>query len=186
MKLKNKNKRAATSQKALRLFLFRAIGLLILWWVGYELLLRPYGEPDDTLTQLAAWGGKVLLGLFSLPTSLGEVHGEVSLFYKGNPLIGIARNCNGLAVMALFSGFLIAFPVAIRQKYIPLLLGNLLILLANFIRVAALAAIYLNYPSYLDFNHKYTFTLLMYALVFGMWYFWLKRVDEKKQAALHA
>lgn len=186
MELKNKNKRAVTNQKALRLFLFRAGGLLLLWWVGYELLLRPYGQPDETLTYLAAWGGKILLQLFTLKVSIAKAAGEISLFFQGNPLIGIARNCNGLAVMALFSGFLIAFPVAAKQKYLPLLLGNLTILLANFIRVAALAAIYLYYPSYLDFNHKYTFTLLMYGLVFGMWYFWLKQVDQKKQTIVHA
>jgi hypothetical protein len=32
-----------------------------------------------------------------------------------------------------------------------------------------------HYPQYLDFNHLYTFTILVYAIIFILWYIWAKK-----------
>jgi hypothetical protein len=43
------------------------------------------------------------------------------------------------------------------------------------LRVAGLALNVLYNASSVDFNHKYTFTILVYAAIFGMWMLWVKR-----------
>ena len=58
-----------------------------------------------------------------------------------------------------------------RLWYIPL--GLALIHLSNLIRIASLVLILLYSPESLAFNHDYTFTIFVYAVIFALWYGWV-------------
>jgi hypothetical protein len=47
--------------------------------------------------------------------------------------------------------------------------------------VAALAIIVDINPEWLDFNHDYTFTILVYAAVFALWYLWIEKFSPLKR-----
>lgn len=103
----------------------------------------------------------------------------------GSNGVWVGSNCNAIPLFSLFSVFIFAYPGHQKNKlwYIPL--GIILIHLLNIIRVVALAFIANYAPNYLDFNHTYTFTFLVYAFIFGTWVFWINKfsaLNNEKQA----
>ena len=61
-------------------------------------------------------------------------------------------------------------PLLRKAWFIPA--GIALLHFANVVRVIVLARIQATSPEWLEFNHDYTFTVLIYGLVFALWYLW--------------
>ena len=52
-----------------------------------------------------------------------------------------------------------------------------MIYLVNLARVVVLALNHIYSNSSFDFNHKYTYTLITYAAIFGLWMIWANRLS---------
>lgn len=169
-----------TSKKLSR-FLIKALLLYLAWFFLYEGWLKALGFPDQALTKLTAEAG--LQGLQWLGYSAEVMHaGSMStIFLDGSHLLGIAHECNALILFVLFAGFITAFPGRWLHKLAYISLGAVLIWLLNIWRVLMLLLIQIHYPAALDFNHKYTFTILVYGAIFGLWMVWVKRVAPGEQ-----
>jgi len=50
----------------------------------------------------------------------------------------------------------------------------------NVLRIVALAIIETYSYEWTEFNHTYTFTLLMYVFIFGLWLFWINKFSGIK------
>jgi exosortase/archaeosortase family protein len=84
--------------------------------------------------------------------------------------------CNGIILFALFSSFIIAFPGPLKSKIWFIPSGIIIIYLANVLRVVLLAIIQLYVSrSTLEFHHTYTFTYMVYSLIFFMWWIWVNQ-----------
>lgn len=158
-----------------RNFLLIAGGLLLGWLICYEGYLKHLGQPDAFLTFSTAQAGQQMLSSlgYNVSTDLTEEGVELSL--QNIPLLEIADNCNGLAVFALFSGFVAAFPGLWKNKIWFIPAGIIILFFANVLRVALLTLIQIHHPKWLYFNHKYTFTIIIYAVVFGLWMLWVHK-----------
>ena len=99
---------------------------------------------------------------------------------EGTSGVSIGSPCNALDLMALFMGILYVLPGKTKEKIIYSLIGIVLIHLLNLIRVIILILIIKIHPSWLEFNHNYTFTLIMYTLIFLTWVNWMKRQKKYK------
>lgn len=164
-----------TSKKLTR-FLIKALLLYLAWFFLYESWLKESGVPDKFLTQLTAKAG--LQGMQWLGYSSAEVyHGNhMSQIYLDDArLLGIAHECNALILFVMFAGFIVAFPGRWIHKLAYIAAGTAFIWLLNCWRVLMLLLIQVHYPAALDFNHKYTFTLLVYGFIFGLWMLWVKK-----------
>jgi len=159
------------------LFLLKAIGLYLLWLFLYDRWLHPQGNADLFVIDQIVWLAGSLLELmgFELSGANPLLGGLRTIGIGGSDGVWIGDLCNGLTLFGLFTGFVLAFPGPWKTKlwYIPL--GILLIHLANVVRVMALVVVERFYPESLDFNHTYTFTILVYSLVFLLWYTWAKK-----------
>lgn len=150
-------------------------GLLLLGWiVMYEAILKPIGQPDDALTSAVAHTGKSLLNVFGIHVEVVRAAENVKIWYQGHEVLWIANNCNGLAVLCLFAGFISIFPGKAMYKLWFIPLGIALLFMLNAFRVALLIIIQIHYPEWLDFNHTYTFSILIYSFVFLFWVCWVK------------
>jgi exosortase family protein XrtF len=156
-------------------FLIKALLLYLAWFFLYESWLKPLGVPDKALTQLTADAGAA--GLQWLGYGAVAMHGVTKsvVFVEGAPLLGIAHECNALILFVMFAGFVVAFPGRWVHKAAYICLGAVLIWLLNCWRVLMLLLIQIHYPAALDFNHKYTFSLLVYSFIFGLWMLWVKK-----------
>jgi exosortase family protein XrtF len=91
----------------------------------------------------------------------------------------IGDNCNGIALFALFTGFIIAYPGNWKKKLVYIPVGILLIQCLNIIRIVSLAILDTRSRAWTEINHTYTFTIIIYGFIFFLWMFWTNKVSDK-------
>ena len=157
-------------------FRFFAVAFLAYagWSVAYEQVLKPRTMLDEMVidhmvrTTEAAFdvvGWPV--GTYPQPTTHRNRVGVA-----GHAGVQIGEPCDGVELFALFALFIFAFPGPWLKKMWFIPLGILVLHGANIGRVVVLARIQATSPGWLEFNHDYTFTVLIYGLVFALWYLW--------------
>lgn len=173
--------------KPLTRFLIKAAILYLGWHFLWYQWIEPDGRVNHYLTYNTAWISKLALNAFSSHEfSLTPFEKQNTYLFKdGVPVVLIEHGCNGLILMVLFAAFVLAFPGPWRKKlwYIPA--GILAIYLINSLRVIGLAVNYMISQSSFEFNHKYTFTILVYGAIFYFWMIWVNRfsgINVKKAA----
>ena len=90
-------------------------------------------------------------------------------------MVYVGPACNGMILMAIFTGFVIAYPGPVLKKLLFIPLGIFIINMINVFRVAALTLNALYRAHTLELNHKYTFSIIVYASIFYLWMIWVKR-----------
>ena len=157
---------------------FRFFGLAFLayvvWSVTYEQVLKPRTTLDEVVIEhMVSWTEDVFeaigwpVGTYPQPATHRDRVGVA-----GHAGVQIGAPCDGVALFALFATFILAFPGPLLRKLWFIPAGIALLHLANIIRVIVLARIQATSPEWLEFNHDYTFTVLIYGLVFALWYLW--------------
>lgn len=152
-------------------FIIKGLIVYLIWFFVYENWLMNKGVIDEIIIDHIVLVAKEILDLLGFETFIYE-H---VIGIQGSHGVFIGTPCNGIELMALFMGFILVFPGSWKTKswYIPL--GLLIIHILNLIRVVSLTVMAKFYPEYLDFNHKYTFTITLYAIVFYGWILWVKQ-----------
>lgn len=166
--------------QSVRHFLVKALLLLSGWLAVYHLLLKPFRLPDKYLTNIVIDGTVYLLQLLGF-----DAVSKGQWVYIDNEFsVGIADQCNGLELMALFIGFLFAIGGTVKSKLLYMLNGTMLIFALNVLRCAGLAYMtHINAPL-IDFAHHYAFKLVIYAVIFLMWHLYSQK--EKKYLSVAA
>jgi exosortase family protein XrtF len=158
-------------------FLLLAASLYGAWYLLYAFLIHPWGRLDHAvIDSLIAVAGVILriLGYTLIPEPVNADHIR-TIGVEGGHLLWIGDPCNGVSLFAVFMIFLLAYGGPWRHKAWFGLLGILTIHVVNALRVAALCIIVsINYE-WLNFNHDYTFYVIVYGWVFLLWYIWVKR-----------
>jgi len=156
------------------LFLLKALGLYVAWYIIYEIWLHPTEIMDSWIIKSTLQVSLFFLHLMGYHT-FSPYFKEIGI--DGTSGLYMGDNCDSIDLFALFAGFIIAFPGAWKKKlwYIPV--GIILIFLCNVLRVVVLSIIQKKFSTgALEFNHTYTFTILVYLFIFGLWLFWIKKM----------
>ena len=166
-------------QNPLSRFLITAFLLFIAWFVGYELIIHPWGVLDNAvIDNLSFMGNSILDAMgYDMHPEYEQDKGYRTVIIDGSHGIWIGDPCNGLELFALFTGFIIAFPGLLKKKLIFVPIGLVAIHLMNLVRVISLAILALKAPDTFQFNHTYTFTMLVYGFVFLLWYIWAVKLS---------
>lgn len=163
-------------------FVVKAILLYIGWFLLYELWLHPQGKIDrlmiDNLTSASAQILK-LLGYILIPFP-AESETIRTIGIDGTHGLWIGDPCNGLTIFALFTGFIISFPGKLKDKLWFIPLGLISIHILNILRIVALCILLKYDATSLEFNHTYTFTLIVYSYVFLLWIIWINKFSIKE------
>ena len=110
-----------------------------------------------------------------------------SVFTGGDRLIGIdgsgglwvGDSCNGIVLFALFTGFIVSYKGNWKYKLIYIILGILTIEFLNSLRLVFLAILDTHNRAWTEFNHTYTFTIIIYAYIFLLWILWVNKFSKK-------
>lgn len=144
-------------------------------------------HPDQTVELLMidniTWISESILSLLGyglIPTVFLDDNIR-TLGIDGSHGVFIADSCAGLPLLALFAGFILAYPGPISKKLWYLPLGLLTVYLINIVRIVALCMLAYHSPELLDFNHHYTFTLIVYAYIFLLWVIWVNKFGAVTQ-----
>ena len=170
-------------QRRIAVFVVKAVGLYLLWFVLYDMYLAPSGRLDAWLNQRVAEDGITLLELFGYSGSTVPGIDQTIMCIDNREILGVGNPCNGLELFVLFTGFILCFPGNAKMKawFIPA--GILVIHFVNVIRAAVLVLIQKYAPEHLDFNHHYTFTIVVYAIIFLLWMIWTNRFSTPVKPA---
>ncbi|MDQ3100487.1 MAG: archaeosortase/exosortase family protein [Bacteroidota bacterium] len=161
-----------------RFFLLAAV-LYVGWYLFYEFLLHPDGRIDrlliDSLIGISGW----MLQLAGHELIPEPANAEMirTIGVQGGHLLWIGDPCNGLGVFAVFLIFLAAYAGPLKHKLWFGMLGVITIHLINALRIAILCHIVTIDYELLNFNHDYTFHVVVYGWVFLLWYIWVKKMS---------
>ncbi len=160
------------NKSALR-FIFSALSIYLSWYLIYQFVLIPDGRLDTWLTTITTEASAKLLNIFGAKTVIFYNTDKCFLFINGARGLGVAHNCNGLILFVLFSVFVLLFPGRIKDKLWFIPAGILSIFILNILRIIYLGYINIHYPHLVEFNHKYTFTVIVYGFIFILWMIWV-------------
>lgn len=170
-------KKLTPEDKFISSFILKGVGLYLLWFMLYDNWLLKDGFVDHFLiNHLVSSTASILkmLGytvfMYADAVGIDGTHGV---------LIGVP--CNGLSLFALFAGFIIIFPGKVEYKLFYIPIGILIIHVINILRLVGLALVVQYKPKSLEFNHKYTFTIIVYAVIFIMWIIWVNKFATKNK-----
>ncbi|MDP4587315.1 MAG: exosortase family protein XrtF [Flavobacteriales bacterium] len=162
-------------------FLIIGSAAYISWIVLYKFYLEEHTFLDEWVIDRivrSAEGLMSFLGFDLIEFNDGTFKNHLGVL--GSKGVTIGAPCNGIVLFALFIVFILAFPGKWRNKLWFLPLGVVAIHYVNTLRVIALALIVVDHPEWLAFNHDYTFTILVYAFVFLLWYIWVNTFSPMK------
>lgn len=157
-------------------FLVLAGGLYVLWQFLYEGVIHPWGALDHAVINSLVSLATLLLtsmGYEMLPEPRIDLERYIGV--QGGSHLWIGDRCDGVPLFVVFAIFIIAFAGPWKQKLWFIPLGILLIHLLNAIRVAVLCIVVTISYDWLNFNHDYTFYIVVYGAVFLLWIWWVRR-----------
>jgi len=145
------------------------LSIAVLLGVSYttwfeQTLMKPY----------LAWSaevGSMLLDLLGFETE-GSGRNIVSPSFS----IEIKRGCDAYEPTAIFLSALVAFPAAARAKVLGALLGTLLLVALNFVRIVTLFWIGARHPDFFDAAHVEVWQALFILVSLGLFLVWAVRV----------
>ncbi len=152
-------------------FALIALALYAVWFLVYEAWLGPDGRLDFFAAHVVAQGSAAVLRLIGYGTAY--VEGDL-VWARENVGAWVTTGCNGLSSIALFAGFVLAYPGTWRRRALFIPAGALLIFVANVIRVTALVVIIDRWPQYEETAHALVAPSVFYVVVFVLWILWVR------------
>ena len=159
---------------------FLSIGLILYltWLAVYEWWIHPMKWVDLAVINNTISISRGILGWMGYNT---YYDGSRMMGVEGTPGLFIGDNCNGISLFALYGIFIISFPGKIISKLVFIPAGLFVIHLLNVLRVTLLAIIEIHSYKWTEFNHTYTFTILIYSFIFLTWLFWINKFSALKR-----
>jgi exosortase family protein XrtF len=167
------------------IFLGKFIGLYFLLNTIYGLYIESFSPGSDPFTNLVSTHAGWILMLFhdNITTEGTLLSKYVAVSMDGQVIVNVFEGCNSLNVLIVFFVFVIAFSSTWYRHWKFLALSTFIIYLINLFRVATLFWVSLYFPSSLYFFHKFFLTGIIYGVVFVLWYFWVKKMNNVESRA---
>lgn len=151
-----------------------------IWYFFYEFYIKPSTAFDEWIIDLLVSGANGLLQALGFTMhAFADGVWRTHLAIEGSKGVTVGAPCDGIVLFALFTVFILAYPGPVRRKFWFIPFGLIVIHLLNTFRIAALTWIVYYNEAWLDFNHDYTFTIFVYAVVFGLWYWWVNKLSSR-------
>ena len=156
-------------------FLIKVSTIYIIWYLIYDYYLLPDGRLDAFLSLSGVNLAGGILNIFGW-----DIYSEARvLAITGTNGVEIQNGCNGLELIGLYMGFIIAFPGGPIQKRMIFLAGGILLLfVANVFRIMIFALSIYYIPTFWEQVHTYSSYFIFYPIVLTLWYIWTTFSDE--------
>ncbi|MBT4371247.1 MAG: archaeosortase/exosortase family protein [Candidatus Marinimicrobia bacterium] len=156
-------------------FLIMAGGVYVIWYLLYDYYLLPDGRLDAFLSYSGVSLAGSLLNVFGW-----EIYSDSRvLAVTGTNGVEIQNGCNGLELIGLYIGFIIAYPGGNIYKRIMFLAGGIaLLIVANVFRIMIFALSIYYIPNWWEQVHTYSSYFIFYPIVLTLWYLWTTISDQ--------
>lgn len=157
-------------------FVFKASVAYLLCFVVYELILKKYTLFDEYVIRVIIENSDEVLKRFDFKTfKTTDINDFQVIGIHGSIGVWVGKACDAVSLFIIFSVFILAFPGKQRDKWWFVPFGILTIHVINVLRVVGLTIITYYAPEWLDFNHTYVFTFLVYTYIFVLWAWWVNK-----------
>jgi exosortase/archaeosortase family protein len=164
--------------KGLLIFLAKVLILYFIWQIlWYSYLSKPNVVNESLILSLKS-STLFLLQFLGYETFHNVTENHLGIIDSAGFII--SAPCNGLDLFYLYLAFFIAVPGKWKLKAIFSVLGLIIIYVFNVFRLGFLAYISKYHYNWFNFHHSYTFTLIMYVVIFLLWYLYMKKYAFKK------
>ena len=155
------------------------LSYLLLTFV-YETYLNQFDSKQmevDAITTSVAHQSATVLSWFDSQsyTAINLREPSVKLFYKNKYVSRIIEGCNAVSVIILFIAFVVAFSGKLKNTFVFIILGTVLIYVLNIFRIVILCMAMFHFPEYQSFLHGVVFPLFIYGVVFILWIIWVNK-----------
>ncbi len=150
-------------------------------------LFGPFtSEVFDFFTDIAYCGCAFLLGQFcDIPY---DTFGRDFLFYTQNDIglkqyyahMTIVHDCSAIKQLMQFLLIIVLCSGKWWKKGIYYLVGCILLVLANILRIYLLTILFANNPADFQFYHDWVARPLMYVVIFSLWVVWIEYFAYRK------
>ncbi len=172
--------KATIKSNAFVRFIITAGILYLALYFLYQFIVRRYTFYDQKFISLIIQSADSILKGFGYKTFKVLQDRDFQVIgIDGSNGVWVGSNCNAITLFSLFMVFIIAYPGNQKHKWWFILAGIITIHFLNVMRVVALAIIANSHPQYLNFNHTYTFTFLVYSFIFSLWIIWVNKFSIK-------
>ena len=158
----------------LTLFLLKAGGVYAAWQLVYDLVVLPDGRVD---TWLSITGVKLAAAGLSFVGWEIETAGRF-IACAGNRGVEIQNGCNGMELLGLYAGFIIAYSGDAKKRLMFIAGGIGMLFIANVFRIAFFVLSNLYYPNFWDPIHHWSSYVFFYPIVLTLWYLWTTVSDR--------
>lgn len=86
----------------------------------------------------------------------------------------VNEGCNAVSVMIIFISFIVAFAGKWLTTILFILVGLIIMILSNIVRIALLTWIFRFHKDYTQISHDYLFPAIIYGTVVILWLIWVK------------
>ena len=164
----------------LKSFAIKSAILFVGWMLLYHGFIVPDGRANKWLTDKVVLGTNIGLRILGYDSNQGSLdlkdpHSSRYVYIDNQPVVLVADECNGFELIALYIGFILAFPGPWKWKALFIPIGTLIIFFVNIAREVTLALNYKYFQETFDFNHKYTYVFVVYLVIFLIWRVWLNK-----------
>jgi exosortase family protein XrtF len=175
--LKAQAKQLIKKNRQIVVFVSTALILLALWVLMTTVFPQTVASWHAAIIRPQADVTSFVLKLFGYHVDQDYmVNGcEARIVFARGGYVCLGTGCSGLELFLLFTGFILLMRGSLLNKLWFIPAGMLAILVLNVIRLVVLSVIYYHTPEYLEFNHKYTFVIVVYGAIFGMWLLWVNK-----------
>lgn len=161
-------------------FLVASSLIYLTLYLGYEFIIKKYTHIDHDFIKLIILSSEKILQWFGHETFTRlDDNAYPGIGIDGGNGVWVGASCNALTLFFLFAVFIFTYPGHQKNKWWFIPIGILTIHILNILRVAALAWIERFHADYLDFNHTYTFTFIIYCYIFMLWMIWVNKYSIK-------
>lgn len=94
--------------------------------------------------------------------------------------IVIARGCDALEPVALFVSAVFASPFPFSGRIIGVLIGTIVLVLINLVRVVSLVFVGIYFPTWLDLMHEQVWQALFILLAIVSWATWVSWASRRR------
>ena len=164
-------------------FLVTSSVIYICLYLIYQFVIKKYTHLDEAFIRVIIRSADSILHWMGYDTftRLGD-NDYPGIGIDGGSGVWVGASCNALTLFFLFAVFVFTYPGHQKSKWWFIPLGILTIHILNILRVAALAWIERFHSGYLDFNHTYTFTFIVYCYIFFLWMTWVNKFSTRTDA----
>ncbi|MCC6600665.1 MAG: archaeosortase/exosortase family protein [Crocinitomicaceae bacterium] len=160
-------------------FLILSTAFYLVWHFTYEFYLRENTIIDEAvIDSLVSISQGILHFLGYELTTYHDVVWKNHIGIIGTNGVTVGASCDGIVLFALFIVFVLSFPGPWKHRLWFIPSGLLVIHLLNALRVSALVLIVYWNEAWLSFNHDYTFTIIVYSVVFALWWVWISKFSN--------